>query len=467
MKILNGADNILQNLENNRGTLQTLTSRLASGLRIQSAVDDPSGITISETLKTKVLGLQQASENVQAGGNLLSTADAAAASIQQVLQRIRSLIVESNSDINSNEQLQSIQTEIDAMLQEINTIAGNANFNGLKLFDGSHDTTIRNTSATQNVTVVQINPGPNPDGTSPTTSNAASPDPTQNPALISSVQENPTQPFLSGLAIFQIIGYSSNPTDPATGPLGVPGVYIRQILYSASTGYNNGNGNESIFVSANPTNAGFNNSSGSTPGAIIQFPSNVNGLEFNFQNFTQADVGSAIGFEFLAPSNGVGGGTAININDTGSEGGVVSVSLPTLSTSALNIGDISILRPTQVDAYDANFANIGQTTGVDTSNQYAALDAETRVDQALQNISSVRAQLGAEVVATQGDQQNADNAAVQMQAAQSNIADLNVGSAVTDLTRAQILNQVGTSVLSQFNFDQFQLAHELIQALIA
>jgi flagellin-like hook-associated protein FlgL len=143
------------------------------------------------------------------------------------------------------------------------------------------------------------------------------------------------------------------------------------------------------------------------------------------------------------------------------------VSLPTLSTSALNIGDISILRPTQVDAYDPNVANIGQTTGVDTSNQYAALDAETRVDQALQNISSVRAQLGAEVVATQGDQQNADNAAVQMQASQSNIADLNVGSAVTDLTRAQILNQVGTSVLSQFNFDQLQLAHELIQALIA
>lgn len=464
MKILNGAENILLNLSRNQTTLASLTSGLASGLRIQSAADDPSGLAIADNLQTKISGLQQASENVQTGGNLLNVADAAAASIQKVLQRINSLVVEANSDLNSNQQLSAIQAEIDTMLQEINTIAGGANFNGIKLFDGSHDTFVGNATSSSNVVAVEINPGLNPDGSVPTTDLASSPTAGYLPQLISGLQENATQPLIPGLAIFQITGYSTNPTDPVIGPLGQPGVYIRQVLYSTSTAYNNGNGNESIFVSAAPTGVGYNNGSPS-PGAVQQFPSNVNGLEFNYQNFSQADVGAAIGYEIYTPQKN-GGGTAININDSGTEGGVVSISLPTLSTSALQVGDISILRPTQVDAADANPSNIGTTTGVDSSNQYAALDAQTRVDNALQTISSIRATLGAQMVATQEDANNADIGAVAMTASESSIRDLNIGQATTDFTRAQILNSVGTSILSQFNVDQEQIAHLLIRALV-
>ncbi len=473
MRILSGADNILNNLENNRGNLQTLTSQLASGLRIQSAVDDPSGYSISTSLKNKASGLQQAAENVQNGTNMLNVADNAAASIQQILQRINSLIVEASSDINSDQQLSAIQNEIEQMLKEINTIAGNANFNGLKLFDGSHDTYVAPAQGSPGyaMQVVEINPGLNPDGSTPTSDSVTNPDYSTgltSAQLVSGVTENLSiDPPVTGLLIFQVTGYSSNPSDPVNGSLGQPGVYVRTVEYSTDTAFANGNGTESVFTQALWTNEGanLNGITGTTAPVSQSVPSGANAYVFNIQNLSASDVGVAIGYEVLAPQQS-GGGTAIQINDGGQEGQVVSVSLPTLSTGALQVGDISVLRPTQVDGYDSNFGNLGTATGVDSSNQYATMDAQARVQQALQAIADLRATLGSEMVATQGDAQNAVSEAVNMTASASNIADLSIGPAVTEFTREQILNSVGTSILSQFNFDQQTIAHELITALI-
>src|SRR5580700_10289762 len=116
MNILGAADQVLLNITINQQNLTSLSGKLASGLRIQSAADDPSGNAIAQGLQAKVNGLQQSVENVQEGTNLLTVADGAAATIQEVLQRMNSLVVESNSDINSNEQLLAIQTEIEQEL---------------------------------------------------------------------------------------------------------------------------------------------------------------------------------------------------------------------------------------------------------------------------------------------------------------------------------------------------------------
>src|ERR1700722_19416038 len=113
MNILGAADQVLLNLNINQQNLTSLSGHLASGLRIQNAADDPSGNSIAQGLQAKVNGLQQSVENVQEGTNLLTVADGAAATIQSILQRINSLIIESNSEINSTEQLAAIQTEID------------------------------------------------------------------------------------------------------------------------------------------------------------------------------------------------------------------------------------------------------------------------------------------------------------------------------------------------------------------
>jgi len=454
-----GSDNILLNLDRNRQDLATSTSRLASGLRIQTAADDPSGLAISENLRSRISGLQQSVENVQTGGNALRVADGAAATIQQILQRIDALIVESNSDINSDTQLKAIQAEIDQGLLEINRIAQNANFNGLKLFDGSHDTYVANPNA--NVTVTQINPGLNPDGTQPSSSNASNPTPGFSPALLSNLNEIPNGKFVNTLFIMQIIGYSPNPTDPVLGPLGAPGDFIREVLYSNNPAY--GNGQESVFTTTNLTSQGYDNG---TPGsqANQNLPSGTQSVNFDYQNMESTDVGVAIGFSLTAP-RASGGGTAININDGGQEGSVISISLPTLNTNALQVSGISVLRPTQVD--DQNFATLNQATGVDQSNQYAAMDAQIRVNAALDQISTLRATVGSQMVATQEDANNDNVTTVNLQATESSIRDLNIGTATTQFTREQILNQVGTSVLAQSEVSARQLTALLIGALVA
>ena len=141
MDVLGNNGQVLRNLSIVQSNLSSDTRALASGLRVQSAADDPSGLAIAETIQSKVAGLQQAVTNVQTGGNLLNVADAALSSVQNILQRVRSLVVESRSDLNSNGDLQNIQAEINTMLAEVNKISSDTSFNGLNLFDGSLDTT--------------------------------------------------------------------------------------------------------------------------------------------------------------------------------------------------------------------------------------------------------------------------------------------------------------------------------------
>lgn len=439
MNILNGTDDLLRNLNTNQRNLQTLTSRLASGLRVQSAADDPSGLAISESLRSRVGGLQQAVENVQTGGNLLTVADGAAATIQSILQRIDSLIVESNSDINSDQQLSAIQAEIESMLTEVNHISSSANFNGLKLFDGSHDTYVANPYG-QQITVQIVNAGAaaNGDVATPNVANSQLP----SPNLIQNILQAGGQ-IVPGLFVFKTESY-----DPTTQTF-----TLEADLYSTSNAFSS-NGNESI-----QTNSGIALNAGPQTGLNYALPSGY-GITLDLANVTAADVGTVAEGVYISKNRASGGGTAISVNDSGTEGGTVAISLPTLNTNALGISDISVLRPTQVDPFN-------NTTGVDSSNQWAAMNAQISVENALNSISSLRAQLGAEMVSTQQDSNNDNIAIANLTSSESSIRDLSVGSTVTEFTKDQILNQVGMSVLSQYEVDARQLSALMIQALVA
>ena len=457
---LGGADQVLLNISLNQQTLSKEASELSSGLRIQSAADDPSGNAIAQGLQTKVNGLQQSVENVQEGNNLLTVADGAAANIQNILVRINSLVVESNSDINSDEQLDAIQNEINQMLLEINRISQNANFNGVHLFDGSHDTYVANPNA--NVTAYQINPGLLTDGTIPkgqTVSNPGNP-PGFNGNLIQGagvasiigtngtggVNEIKGPGWVTGLFILEITDSSSGTSSSNVG--------LEQILYSNDTAFAASQGNEAIFNQDFPTNSGFQQN------ITEPFPTNTQDIDFSLPNILPNDVGTAMGIAIVAPQAS-GGGTALNINDGGDEGTTIAISLPTLNTNALNISDISVLRPTQVS--DTNAVNT--TTGVDSSNQYAAMDAQFFVGQALQTVAQTRAYIGSQMVATQDDSNNDNIATDNYTASESSIADLNVGTAVTQFTKNQILAQVGTSVLAQMQVSAKALNEILVGGL--
>lgn len=109
------ANNLLSNaaqlnLNNNQKALQTSVTRLSSGLRINSAADDPSGLAIAETLQSQVNGFDQAAQNVQNANNAVTVAEGALQTTTDILQRIRSLAVEASSDISSESDKANLQT---------------------------------------------------------------------------------------------------------------------------------------------------------------------------------------------------------------------------------------------------------------------------------------------------------------------------------------------------------------------
>ena len=471
MNILGATDQVLLNLNTTRDQLLSLSSHLASGLRIESAADDPSGNSISQGLHAKINGLQQSVENVQEGTNLLTVADGAAATIQGILQRINSLIIESNSDINSVTQLAAIQAEIGQELLEINRISQNANFNGVTLFDGSHDTYVAPKNAQPVIT--EVNPGLLLDGAIPTGDSVSNP---QNPAapaglqsnakLVQNLQEqiNFGGQFFTGLVIFQVVSASNNPVDPTLGvPLGQPGVIVQADIYSTSPSFANGQGNHFEQGSALPTNQGYNFGVGGpgTRPANQPIPSGSATLDFDMPNLSAADVGVAIAFE-ISSSQSSGGGTALDINDGGDEGSTIAISLPGLSTAALGISDINIGRTTSVTGPPPIAVTPIQT---DSSNALAAGAAQLAVGNALEMVASLRAQLGSQMVATGDDANNDSVAIMNYTSAASSITDLNIGTATTQFTKDQILSNVGTAVLSQMQISAKGLSNILISAL--
>ncbi len=140
---LSVANNLLANsaelnLDGNQKKLRNVVTQLSSGLRVNSAADDPSGLAISSDLQTQVDGFNQASQNVQNANNAAQVALGALSTTTDILQRIRSLAIEAASDISSNSDRSNLQVEISQLLLEINRISQNTNFNGNPLLDGSH-----------------------------------------------------------------------------------------------------------------------------------------------------------------------------------------------------------------------------------------------------------------------------------------------------------------------------------------
>ncbi len=119
------------------GRLGESLGRLSSGLRINSAKDDPSGLAISERFRTQIRGLARASANAQDAISFLQTAEGALNETHSILQRMRELSVQAaNGVLTSNDRLE-IQKEVDQLSEEINRIANSTEFNTKKLLDGS------------------------------------------------------------------------------------------------------------------------------------------------------------------------------------------------------------------------------------------------------------------------------------------------------------------------------------------
>ena len=129
--------NAQRNLSRSQGLLNTSLERLSTGLRINSAKDDAAGLAISERFTTQIRGLNQAVRNASDGISLSQTAESALGELTNNLQRIRELAVQSANATNSASDRAALNAEVQERIAEIDRIAKQTNFNGLKVLDGS------------------------------------------------------------------------------------------------------------------------------------------------------------------------------------------------------------------------------------------------------------------------------------------------------------------------------------------
>ncbi|MGZ0105294.1 flagellin N-terminal helical domain-containing protein [Achromobacter xylosoxidans] len=125
------------NLNKSQSALGTAIERLSSGLRINSAKDDAAGMAIANRFTANVKGLTQAARNANDGISLAQTTEGAASEINTHLQRVRELSVQAANGSYSQEQLNSMQDEINQRLSDIDRISQQTDFNGVKVLSGN------------------------------------------------------------------------------------------------------------------------------------------------------------------------------------------------------------------------------------------------------------------------------------------------------------------------------------------
>ncbi len=422
------ANNVQYNLDKNQDALKTATTRLSSGLRINTAADDPSGLAIATNLQTQVDGFNEATQNVQTANNAAQVALGALTTTTDILQRIRSLAVEASSDINSQSDRDNLQAEVSQLLLEVNRISQNTSFNGQALLDGSHAGFQSEVNAVAKVTAnaaLASNGGL-------TDANGV-----QNGFLVASYHGV----VVGATNFFNTTPNAANPgvQGIGTGEATVDGtlqlqvintgvsIAVQETFIESATGY--------VCVSSTL----FGTVASGSPQITGNFIGNSSGgfdnVAITLGSITSADVGTT---SYIKISQNVAALTnpsnpAFNFQSGANEGDTIQIGIQATNSQTLRISNINLA------ISSSNNPSIG------------AEDAIGQIDIALDTVLSQQANLGAVVVRLNEDANNDNVAAVNLQASESQIRDLNVGSETTEFTKLQILVQVGTSVLAQAN----------------
>lgn len=395
------ANQALLNLNQHQGALGKLVNQLSSGLRVNTAADDPSGLAISVNLQDQAAGFDTANLNVQDATNAANVADGALSTVTSILQRIRSLAIEAANTITSATDRSALQQEVGQLLQEVNQISSSTNFNGQNLLDGSHAGFQPATAAaaviTSNSQIGMFN-----------TYVAGG-----SSALVTSVSVSATQTtIIDGTIEVQVAQLNASQQGLVVSFYSTATASYSQF----STVYTLGTANTSFFFD----------------GVTVNFNASAGTVDVNETSFIKVTQYVSV--------NSNPNGPAFQFQGGASEGATISVGLVSVSTSALRISNINVAT-TQLVNGNPNTA--GAVLG--------AQDAIGQIDQAITQVNGARAVLGAVISRLQNAAKNNNIASVNLTASASAITDLNVGQATSEYNKTQILVQIGTTVLAQSN----------------
>ena len=462
--------------------LSTAMARLSSGLRINSAKDDAAGLAISERFTTQIRGTNQAARNANDGISLAQTAEGALGNTGENLQRIRELAVQSANATNSVSDRAALQSEVAQLTSEITRVANQTSFNGIKLLDGSFSAQAFQVGANagQTISIASITDarasglGSNSmtlDGTVTGNTKAAAADLTggntiaiETDLVLTTANGGTTAAFgyaalSSATAIAAAInsnaaavGITATATNSATlGSLVSAGTVTMSLNGSAiSAAVTNPSDLTELMSAINgaSTTSGITASFTTTGSKADLTLTTVDGRDVNLLDFNNTGATKTASFSGVTLTGGSATDSSIKTGTV-----ALSSSKGQITTAGANADVFA--------AAGANISTFAAVASIDISTALGATSALNVLDNALQQISSIRADLGAVQNRFSSTISTVMTTSENLSASRSRIQDADFAQETAALSRAQVLQQAATAMVAQAN----QLPQQVLQLL--
>lgn len=429
--------NAQRNLNETQNALGTSLERLSSGLRINSAKDDAAGLAIAERFSAQIRGLNQAVRNANDGISFAQTAEGGLSTATSALQRIRELAVQSANDTNTASDREAINNEVQQLIAEVRRIANTTQFNGQNVLDGTSSSLSFQVGANQNQTISVNGVDARADILGARVSESASIDQTAIDASIAAddlvIQGIAVD--LSGLSAGDSVGDIVNQINAITSQTGITAQQATTTTTDALT--------------------------------VAAGDATINGVTVTLTGTQATDVAAinALTAQTGVTATASGGGDVVLSNTDGTDitttGAGFSAGNDTYQAGIVLAGDVS---ESNTDfSVAGTFAVVGGGTALGASqqnNSVTATDVLTQtsstaalltLDFALSQVNTLRSELGAVQTRFESTISNLQITSENLTAARSRIQDADFAAETAELTRGQILQQAGLSIVAQAN----------------
>ncbi len=429
--------NAQRNLNTTQSALQTSLQRLSSGLRVNSAKDDAAGLAIAERFTAQIRGLNQAIRNSNDGISFSQTAEGALSTATNALQRIRELAVQSANDTNSSTDRQALNNEVQQLAAEINRIANSTQFNGQNILDGTSSTLVFQVGANQNQTISVDGVDARGEilGARVSVSGSISQANINDTITANDLVVQGISVDLSGLSAGDSTSALVNQINQVTAQTGVQA----QLNTTVTTG--------DVQLTAAPGDTGtINGVQVALTGVAATDIDTINAV--SAQTGVTAVVGTDADDVVLSNTDG----SAITV---GGAGFVAAETYRAGITLAGEVGNAFTVTTAEFTVESGNAIGAGQAdqtvNGTDVLTQGTSTSALLTVDFALQQINTLRSELGAVQTRFESTISNLQITVENLTAARSRIQDADFAAETASLTRSQILQQAGLAIVAQAN----------------
>ena len=429
--------NAQRNLNETQNSLGVALQRLSSGLRINSAKDDAAGLAIAERFSSQIRGLNQAIRNANDGISFSQTAEGGLSTATSALQRIRELAVQSANDTNTASDREAINNEVQQLIAEVRRIANTTQFNGQNVLDGSASSLVFQVGANQNQTITVSGVDARADILGARVSESASIDQTAIDASIAAdnlvIQGIAVD--LSGLSAGDSVGDIVSQINAVTSSSGISAQQATTTTTDALTVAAGAATINGVAVTLTGTQA--------TDIAAINALTAQTGVTAVANGGAAVTLSNTDGTDITTTGAGFSAG-----NDTYQAGIVLAGDVSESNTDFTVAGTFAVI--TGGTALGASQVN-NSVTGTDVLSVSTATTALLTLDFALSQVNTLRAELGAVQSRFESTISNLSITSENLTAARSRIQDADFAAETAELTRGQILQQAGLSIVAQAN----------------